>query len=59
MEAAWRVFDMRGEGELNTEEFSQVLPLLGEDVPEEEIDALFEMADADGSGLIEYEEFKA
>lgn len=35
-----------------------MLPLLGENVPEEEIDALFALADQDGSGLIEYDEFK-
>jgi len=35
-----------------------VLPLLGENVPESEIDALFALADADSSGVIEYDEFK-
>ena len=35
----------------------EVLPLLGEDVPEQEFDRMFEEADADGSGLIDIDEF--
>jgi len=58
MSRAWQVFDSRGDGELNAEEFARVLPLLGEDVPPSRVDELFAIADKDGSGLLEYTEFQ-
>jgi len=56
MQAAWVVF-AQGRVYLDVPDFKKILPLMGEDVPEDEIDALFEMADEDGSGKIEYNEF--
>jgi len=56
MKAAWHVF-AKQKSCLSTHEFRKVLPLMGENVPEEEINALFQMADEDGSGEIEFDEF--
>jgi len=50
MRPAWGVFDKEGEGSLSAADFKLVLPLLGEEVPEEEIAQLFKEADSDGSG---------
>ena len=55
---AFEVFDKERKGFLLAEEFRTVLPLLGEDVPEEEIDRLFIMADEDNSGSLEFDEFQ-
>lgn len=45
--------------ELTAEHFKKVLPLVGEgDVEQEHVDRLFYLADEDGSGMIEFEEFK-
>merc|ERR1712167_72957 len=56
MKQAWDVF-AKNKPCLSTFAFKKVLPLMGENVPEDEIDALFTMADEDGSGEIEFEEF--
>merc|ERR1719478_1638739 len=58
MQLAWKVFDVSGKGELTADEFRKQLPLMGEDVPEEKIEELFKLADADGSGKIEFPEFQ-
>ena len=52
---AWEVFDKERKGFLLAEEFRTVLPLLGEGVPEEEIDRLFMIADEDNSGSSHHE----
>jgi len=57
MKLAWKVFDLSGKGELDAAEFKKALPLMGEDVPEEKIQELFQLADKDGSGRIEFPEF--
>jgi len=57
MATAWKVFDTESCGFLKAESFSKVLPLLGENVPPAEIDALFQDVDTDGSGRIEFPEF--
>eukprot|EP00658_Telonema_sp_P-2_P083972 TRINITY_DN920_c0_g1_i6.p1 TRINITY_DN920_c0_g1~~TRINITY_DN920_c0_g1_i6.p1 ORF type:complete len:331 (-),score=99.73 TRINITY_DN920_c0_g1_i6:167-1051(-) len=57
MQAAFEVFDLDGNGYLDTEEFRRALPLLGEDVMPEEVDAIFELVDTDKSGRIEIDEF--
>jgi len=58
MELAWKVFDVNGSGVLEASEFRKALPLMGEEIPEEKIEELFNLADADGSGKIEFPEFK-
>ena len=44
-------------GELDREEFEKMLPLLGEDVPAEDIGNWFDLVDLDQSGTIELDEF--
>lgn len=51
--------DGKAEGHLKADAFKKVLPLVGEDVPPEKIDELFKEVDSDGSGQIEFDEFKA
>eukprot|EP00300_Choanocystis_sp_HF-7_P030038 c38786_g1_i1.p1 GENE.c38786_g1_i1~~c38786_g1_i1.p1 ORF type:complete len:403 (+),score=120.43 c38786_g1_i1:1-1209(+) len=43
---------------LSADKLKQILPLLGEEVPPEQLDDVFAKVDLDGSGLIEFEEFK-
>ena len=50
MARAWKVFDAQGKGEVDAATFRVSLRLMGEKVPEERLDALFMMADEDGSG---------
>merc|ERR1711988_1706878 len=57
MQKAWKVFDLAGEEKIAADDFKKALPLMGEDVPPEKIDELFKLADADGSGRIEFSEF--
>ena len=57
MQPAFAVFDKDNSGVLDGEEFKRALPLMGEDVPEEEIEKMFNAVDCDGSGRIEFGEF--
>eukprot|EP00658_Telonema_sp_P-2_P040442 TRINITY_DN28925_c0_g1_i1.p1 TRINITY_DN28925_c0_g1~~TRINITY_DN28925_c0_g1_i1.p1 ORF type:complete len:221 (+),score=69.72 TRINITY_DN28925_c0_g1_i1:59-721(+) len=57
MQCAWEVFDHKGVGELDVDEFKEVLPLMGETVPPEEVAQLFDDVDENGSGRLEYPEF--
>jgi Ca2+-binding EF-hand superfamily protein len=45
------------DGRIDAEELKDVIPLLGEDLTEEEITEMFKQADKDGSGFIEQVEF--
>merc|ERR1712086_1071736 len=54
---AWQIFDPEDKGELDANEFKTILPLMGEEVPPEEIDLLFEQADTNGSGRLTFDEF--
>jgi len=47
------------DGKIDTAEFIEVVPLLGEDLTEEEITVMFKHADKDGGGHIDVDEFKA
>ena len=42
---------------MNAHEFKQAIPLMGENLTDEQIDTLFLQADEDGSGVIEFPEF--
>jgi len=59
MRAAWKLF--ADEGSINTFEFKEIVPLLGGKasvfLSDEKVDELFALADADGSGEIDYDEF--
>ena len=52
----FREWDEDGDGEVSKAEFRRAMPLLGLDVPREEIDKLFDEWDPDGSGTIELRE---
>ena len=52
-----KMFDLDGGGTLDAAEFKTALPLMGENVPQAKIDELYNQADTDGSGEIDYEEF--
>jgi len=56
---AWEVFNLSGNEGIDAEEFRKILPLLGEDVPEEKIEELFSLADSAGNGTISFDEFVA
>jgi len=58
MKPAWDMFDKIGRGSLDASSFKAILPLMGEDVADDEIETLFTEADKDGSGLIEFNEFQ-
>jgi len=45
------------DGRIDAAEFQEVVPLLGEDLTEEEINCMFAAADSDGSGHIDKAEF--
>lgn len=54
---AWKVFDVDGSGALDAEEFKKALALMGENVSDVMVEAMFKHVDTDGSGRIEYSEF--
>merc|ERR1719272_1223165 len=48
----FREWDEDGDGRVSKKEFRRALPLLGLQVPREEVDALFDSWDPDGSGSL-------
>jgi len=46
-----------GDGAIDTEEMKTVVPLIGEDMDEEQVRCLFRVADKDASGKIDFHEF--
>ena len=52
------VFDRDGDGTINTKELGVVMRSLGQDPSEEELERMIADVDADGSGEIEFDEFK-
>merc|ERR1712008_448658 len=55
---AFKLFDVDNRGCFNTTELGMMMKKLGEHLTGEELRELEERADADGSGEIDYEEFK-
>ena len=53
---AFNAFDADGSGELNYSEFKEVCKFLGKPTQENEINALFQAADADRSGILDFDE---
>ncbi|XP_055508360.1 troponin C, skeletal muscle-like isoform X1 [Leucoraja erinacea] len=55
--AAFDMFDIDGGGDISTKELGQVMKILGQTPTREELDAIIEEVDEDGSGTIDFEEF--
>jgi len=59
LQMAFRAFDIDGNGKIDRAELAQVMKNLGQELTDEEIDAMMKEADTDGDGAIDFEEFKA
>ena len=57
MKKAFREFDANGDGQLDRNEFKQLLASSGKKVSEQEAMALFSQGDLDGDGVIDIQEF--
>ena len=56
MRPAWDIFS-KGGAKIDAFTFKRVLPLMGDEVSDDAIEDLFELADTDGSGDIDFKEF--
>ena len=56
---AFSVFDKDGSGTVSTSELGEMMSALGQNLSAEELDAMVEEVDADGSGEIDFDEFCA
>ena len=54
---AFKELDVDGNGTITSEELQNVIILFGEKLPETVINVMVEMADTDGDGKINFEEF--
>ncbi|KAF9876088.1 calmodulin [Colletotrichum karsti] len=54
---AFKVFDRDGSGTISAEELRHVLKSLGENLSAADIDEMIQMADKNGDGSIDYDEF--
>ena len=59
MRSVFRKFDKNGDGSIDKSELHEVFKEMGRVLSQNEIDRLFKMCDADGSGSLNYEEFIA
>jgi len=50
-------FDTDGDGYISKEELSRVIGQIGKMVKHEELDAMYEIVDKDGNGLLDFKEF--
>ncbi|XP_041360739.1 calmodulin-beta-like [Gigantopelta aegis] len=53
----FKVFDMDGNGYIDKHELRYVMRRLGENLSEEDTKAMFQLADLNGDGLIDFDEF--
>lgn len=56
---AFRILDKDNQGVIPVDDLRWILRELGDDITEEEIDDMVAMTDVDGSGTVDYEEFRA
>ncbi|KAJ8318439.1 hypothetical protein KUTeg_003530 [Tegillarca granosa] len=56
---AFRVLDKNNKGVIDVADLRWILKSLGDDLTEEEIDDMIAETDTDGSGTVDYEEFKS
>ncbi|KAL4238030.1 hypothetical protein ACF0H5_002741 [Mactra antiquata] len=54
---AFKVFDKDNKGYLTVDELRHIMTNLGEKLGDEEVDEMLMIVDADGNGMIDYEEF--
>ncbi|OWF37060.1 Calmodulin [Mizuhopecten yessoensis] len=54
---AFKVFDRENRGFITADELRHIMTNLGDKLPDEDVDEMIELADLDGDGTIEYEEF--
>ena len=54
---SFKVFDRDGSGFIGVAELDRVFKLLGQDFKDYEIEAMVKAADADGDGLVGYDDF--
>ncbi|XP_008583914.1 PREDICTED: calmodulin-like protein 5 [Galeopterus variegatus] len=57
LRAAFRVFDLDGDGHITVDELKQAMAEMGEQLQQEELDAMIRGADTDQDGRVNYEEF--
>ena len=57
MLAAFKEFDLDGDGFIDKEELKNVMVNLGEEMSEEELKNMMKNADSDGDGQVDYNEF--
>nr|BBD82024.1 troponin C [Pinctada fucata] len=55
---AFRVLDKGNKGTIPVEDLRWILKSLGDDLTDEELDEMIAETDTDGSGTVDYEEFK-
>ena len=55
---AFKVFDINGDGAINSEELASVMQALGEDLTSEDIDWMIKAIDDNADGEIDFDEFK-
>lgn len=56
---AFRVLDKQNKGTIPVDDLRWILQSLGDDLTEEELDDMINETDTDGSGTVDYEEFKS
>ena len=57
--AAFSMFDKDGSGDVSTEELGAVLKELGQEVSKSQLEIMIKEVDADGSGSVEFPEFRS
>ncbi|XP_025829805.1 troponin C-like [Agrilus planipennis] len=59
LKGAFRLYDKEGNGFITTDVLREILKELDEKLSDDELDNMIEEIDADGSGTVDWEEFKA